>query len=148
MHILIHDNTHTYPYSPDQLRADNPQTSFPFEIPTERLTDWGVYPVTLTPRPTVTYRQNLTEATPQQVDGVWTQIWVVEDASPEEIEARTSELANSIRSERNALLTASDWTQLADAPVDDLAWATYRQSLRDITLQSGFPWTVVWPDQP
>ena len=52
------------------------------------------------------------------------------------------------RKRRNKLLSASDWTQVADAPVDKAAWATYRQALRDISAQAGFPATVVWPEQP
>lgn len=52
------------------------------------------------------------------------------------------------RKRRNKLLTASDWTQVIDAPVDQAAWATYRQALRDISAQAGFPATVVWPTQP
>jgi Phage tail assembly chaperone protein len=34
---------------------------------------------------------------------------------------------------------------LTDAPVNKAAWATYRQALRDVTAQTGFPWTVEWP---
>jgi hypothetical protein len=52
------------------------------------------------------------------------------------------------RKRRNKLLSASDWTQVADAPVDKAAWATYRQALRDISAQEGFPATVEWPTQP
>ena len=58
------------------------------------------------------------------------------------------EVAGQVRAERNDLLSASDWTQVADAPVDQAAWATYRQALRDITTQTGFPWTVTWPVAP
>jgi hypothetical protein len=56
--------------------------------------------------------------------------------------------ANAARAQRNALLAASDWTQLADAPADDLAWAVYRQELRDVPDQPGFPSIIVWPVQP
>lgn len=56
--------------------------------------------------------------------------------------------ATEIRTERNAKLTQSDWTQVADAPVDKAAWATYRQALRDIPSQAGFPNEVVWPVEP
>ena len=52
------------------------------------------------------------------------------------------------RSLRDTLLAASDWTQVADAPVDQVAWADYRKALRDITSQDGFPENVVWPAQP
>lgn len=57
-------------------------------------------------------------------------------------------MADQVRFSRNALLSATDWTQVADAPVDQAAWATYRQALRDITSQAGFPHEVVWPVKP
>lgn len=47
--------------------------------------------------------------------------------------------AEANRNERNALLAETDWTQVADAPVDAAAWATYRQALRDITTHSNWP---------
>ena len=56
--------------------------------------------------------------------------------------------AQEVRIERNAFLAQSDWTQVADAPVDQAAWAAYRQQLRDITKQSGFPNNVIWPTKP
>lgn len=56
--------------------------------------------------------------------------------------------AAEVRTERDAKLTQSDWTQVADAPVDKAAWATYRQALRDIPSQAGFPNEVTWPVEP
>jgi len=53
-----------------------------------------------------------------------------------------------VRIARNQALAASDWTQVADAPVDQAAWATYRQELRDITSQETFPNEVTWPVPP
>jgi len=53
-----------------------------------------------------------------------------------------------VRERRDLLLARSDWTQLPDAPVDAVAWATYRQGLRDITAQGGFPHDIVWPEAP
>lgn len=58
------------------------------------------------------------------------------------------QLANKIRMERNDILSGSDWTQVADAPVDQAAWAEYRQALRDIPQQAGFPHDVAWPVKP
>lgn len=58
------------------------------------------------------------------------------------------ELSFSIREQRNKLLAESDWTQVADAPVDKAAWATYRKALRDITEQDGFPGSVEFPAEP
>lgn len=55
-----------------------------------------------------------------------------------------------IRDKRDALLTGCDWTQMSDSTptAGKPAWVTYRQSLRDLTKQSGFPSNVVWPAPP
>ena len=61
------------------------------------------------------------------------------------------EQAGRVRADRNARLAACDWTQVDDAPFDNVtkaAWAAYRQALRDISSQEGFPWTVEWPAEP
>ena len=57
-------------------------------------------------------------------------------------------IAEQARAKRDALLTGSDWTQVADAPVDQAAWATYRQALRDVPAQAGFPENIDWPSVP
>jgi hypothetical protein len=62
--------------------------------------------------------------------------------------AKDAEQAKSVRQQRGEKLKDSDWTQVADAPVGQAAWATYRQALRDVTGQLGFPWTITWPTQP
>jgi len=56
--------------------------------------------------------------------------------------------AEEVRTQRDALLKDSDWTQVSDAPVDQSAWANYRQALRDLPEQEGFPQEVVWPNPP
>lgn len=63
-----------------------------------------------------------------------------------------SDLAeNYVKTNRNKLLYQSDWTQLPNSPLTtekQQEWANYRQQLRDITSQSGYPFNVVWPTQP
>ena len=81
----------------------------------------------------------------QVVDGVTTTAAEQEAAYKAQKDA---EQAKAIREQRSTKLADSDWTQVADAPVDKAIWATYRQALRDITAQSGFPWTITWPDAP
>lgn len=71
----------------------------------------------------------------------------IREMTPEEI-AALAPTADEVRAQRNALLVASDWTQVADAPVDQTAWAAYRQALRDVPDQDGFPASVVWPVAP
>lgn len=58
-----------------------------------------------------------------------------------------SRKAAEVRAERNAKITACDWRVLPDVSNSDV-WKTYRQALRDVTKQAGFPWTVTWPDAP
>jgi hypothetical protein len=58
------------------------------------------------------------------------------------------ETAASVRKQRTDKLAASDWTQLSDAPINSSVWASYRQQLRDITAQAGFPWEINWPVAP
>ena len=53
-----------------------------------------------------------------------------------------------VRQARDKLLAMSDWTQAPDSPVDQAAWAAYRQALRDIPQQAGFPRDVAWPEKP
>lgn len=61
----------------------------------------------------------------------------------------SEEQARSVRATRGALLAASDWTQLADVPqAAREAWAPYRQALRDVPSQDGFPGAAVWPEAP
>lgn len=54
----------------------------------------------------------------------------------------------ALRAERNALLPACDWTQVADAPVDAAAWAVYRQALRDLPQNTTDPFNPIWPTPP
>lgn len=59
--------------------------------------------------------------------------------------------AQALRTERNARLTACDWTQMPDAPLTSeqrTAWAVYRQALRDVPEQEGVPLEVSWPVKP
>lgn len=61
---------------------------------------------------------------------------------------KDAEQAASVRNSRTEKLKDSDWTQIADSTADKATWATYRQALRDVTGQTGFPWTITWPTQP
>jgi len=142
------DQINQYPYTVGNLRRDNPNTSFPKRVSDEMLADWGVYPVAKVDRPNVDHTQNLTEGQPALVDGQWQQTWVITDATPEEVSQRAAQQADDIRNTRNQLLSDSDWTQIADAPVNATAWATYRQALRDVTSQVGFPYDITWPNKP
>ena len=72
----------------------------------------------------------------------------VRPLTEEELQSLAIQKGQDLRTQRNASLASSDWTQLADAPVDSSAWAVYRQQLRDITKQPGFPSDLTWPVAP
>lgn len=57
-------------------------------------------------------------------------------------------LADQIRAERDKKLSDSDWTVLPDSPLNIEDWKLYRQQLRDIPQQSGFPLKMNWPPKP
>jgi len=84
----------------------------------------------------------------QDEQGRWFTKYSVSDMNQEAKDALDTTQAEAMRKQRNDKLKDSDWTQVADAPVDKAVWATYRQALRDITAQSGFPWDITWPDAP
>jgi hypothetical protein len=149
MHALIENGAVAqYPYSFWQLKAANPLTSFPDQATDEMLASFGVQRVFFSTPPEITDLQVLEENTPVLVDNYWTQVWSVRDMTAEEIQQRNDAKSAQVRDERNAKLVASDWTQVADAPVDKTAWAAYRQDLRDITAQENFPWNINWPTHP
>lgn len=58
-------------------------------------------------------------------------------------------VAAFVRTQRNTLLAQTDWTQLPDVSTEIKAkWAPYRQQLRDVTSQAGFPYNITWPTEP
>lgn len=96
----------------------------------------------------------------EQVEGKWYTKYILgpvfadtEESSAAEQEAaykamKDAEQAKSVRTSRNDKLKDCDWTQIADSTADKAVWATYRQALRDVTAQAGFPWTIDWPTMP
>jgi hypothetical protein len=105
----------------------------------------------------------------EQIDGKWYTKYVLgpvftDTAATETEPAKTAaeneaaykatkdaEQAKSVRTTRDTKLAECDWRVIKAAETAttlDAAWATYRQALRDVTTQSGFPWTITWPDAP
>lgn len=148
----INDVVIAYPYGAANLRQDNPQTSFPDTMSDELLAIWNVYPVQpVNPPDYDQYTQNLVENNPVLVDGVWQQSWSVEPATPEEILERRITAEKSVRDERDVKLAESDWVVIKSLELGQPIpqdWEAYRQSLRDIPQQPGFPFDVVWPIKP
>lgn len=86
------------------------------------------------------------------INGRVTEMTDSEKAAVDAVETALADReAMEIRIDRNSRLAACDWTQLIDCPLNSdtiRAWMNYRQDLRDITTQPGFPDNVTWPEQP
>jgi len=147
MYLRIINNEITYPYSLEQLKMDNYNTSFPSEMTETLMNEWDIYEVRQTPKP-YNYLKNVSEDTPILIDGVYYQNWIQTDASEAEINNRIQIRWEEIREIRNQYLAETDWTQLSDIPqpIKD-NWTAYRQDLRDITNQTN-PFDIVWPVKP
>lgn len=131
-----------------EFRAMFPNTGFPVQLTESIINDFGgdvVFegPQAQPSRYQVGFRDGV-----EQINGKWFTKYSVSDMDDEAKAALDAQQAKSVRDDRTNRLSESDWTQLADAPVDKTAWATYRQALRDVTTQEGFPWSVSWPVKP
>lgn len=97
MYIKLENNI-PRKYSIEQLRADNPDTSFPKDMPQELLAAWGVFPLHPTSQPSVDYTKNVVEGTPvQDVRGRWVQHWDIVDADPAQVIERQAANVQNIR---------------------------------------------------
>lgn len=121
-----------------------PNTSFGDRGPTpEWIAEEGYYVITAWKDHNAA-TEKLVSAVPHLYNGMCCIVDIVPLAE-EDLQARIETHWALIRARRNQLLSDSDWTQLADSPVNRKAWATYRQKLRDITTQSD-PSNIIWPE--
>ena len=149
-----------------QFRSEHPNTSFPRVLTPDILASFDYDPILEGPQAETTFPYEYSQrAGIQEVNGQWFTKYVagpifndytdeegvLHSAAEQEAAYKANkdqEQAKVIRDKRNRLLAACDWTQINGAPVDPTVWATYRQDLRDITAQAGFPWNITWPEQP
>jgi len=152
-----------------EVRRMHSNTSLPRVWDSNVCSALGIDPVFETPKPETTgYTQAIRNGVTQDANGNWVQAWtvvsmfseytddegVVHTVAEQEAayQARLDEeAAKSVRAQRDAQLAESDWMVIRSAETGvalDSNWATYRQALRDITAQAGFPHSVTWPDKP
>jgi hypothetical protein len=145
--------------SESEFRAMYPNTSFPQVLVNEILNSFDAVAIMEGPQavPTTPYEYSYRTGI-QEINGKWFTKYDLgpvftdnenQTAADQLAEYKTridEQLAVTIRIQRNQLLKDTDWTQVADAPVNKEAYATYRQSLRDVTQQETFPYNIVWPE--
>jgi hypothetical protein len=156
---IVNSTVEAYPYSIKQLRADNPNVSFPANMAEGKLSQWGVYPVTIDTDPSydpLTHKLQQA-AEPVLVNGAWILSKTVVPLTAEEIQDSYDAEATLVRAQRDRLLAESDWVTVkaVDQNAQDnlgiqvpQVWLDYRQALRDITSQAGFPYNITWPTAP
>jgi len=155
--------------SQGEWRRHHVNTSFPRVWTQATLDSLMLDPVFPTPQPDAgQYQTAVRDGVEQDDNGNWVERWAVRDMfadytddegvlhtkAEQEAAYQTgldATAAKSVRAERDRLLAETDWIVVMNAekgtPVPT-AWATYRQALRDITNQQGFPHTINWPTKP
>lgn len=146
MFARIENNT-VMEYPIPNINQRFPNISFPLDPKDSDLPE-GFVRVYAAENPTPGPLEKLVSLGPVQQDGRWVHGYEVAPLTQEELIERTAQKAAEVRAQRNERLAACDWTQVLDAPVSREAWADYRQALRDVTEQVGFPFDVVWPEPP
>lgn len=137
-----------YPYDMSDLRQDNPNTSFPRSMTAEQYAEWNMVAVVVDPKPSYDpiYKEISTTG-PSLVDGVWTQGWEILDRDVDDITESIEDKKTEVRAQRTRLLEETDFYGFSDVTMTS-EMSTYRQALRDVPSQEGFPTTIVWPTKP
>lgn len=146
---VVDDQVDEYPYSVEKFRADNSTVSFPNEISSNTLAMHGVFSVGYQPAPEhdpATHKV-VVSSQPSLVEGLWKLTKTVVAMTEDEVSSYETKKAAEARRLRNDKLSATDWCALSDVTMSP-EMTTYRQALRDIPQQAGFPHSITWPTKP
>jgi len=152
------------------IRKLHPNTSLPRVWTADICEFLGIDPVLEAPAPEASgeYKAVNRNGVTQDANGNWVQAYTERDmfsdyvdeegvtvtkASQEEAYTarKDAEAATAARAERDKLIASCDWMAIKafeGGTTVSTEWATYRQALRDVSAQAGFPNTIVWPTQP
>jgi hypothetical protein len=153
-----------------EIRRSMPNTSLPRVWTADICEFLGIDPVLAAPAPEASgeYKVVSRNGVTQDALGNWVEAYVERDmfadyvdeegvtvTKTEQEEAYTArkdaEAATAARAERDKLIASCDWMAIKAFEAGTgvaTEWATYRQALRDVSAQEGFPNTIVWPTQP
>jgi len=151
--------------SQGDIRKLHPNTSLPRVWDAATCDFLGVDPVLAAPAPAASgeYKMVVRDGVTQDANGNWVEAYTERDMFADYVEDnvtvtkaeqeaaytanKDAEAATAVRAERDALLAETDWMGMSDVTMP-AEWATYRQALRDVPSQDGFPHTVTWPTKP
>tara|TARA_E500000318_G_scaffold70784_1_gene65608 strand:+ start:2240 stop:2737 length:498 start_codon:yes stop_codon:yes gene_type:complete len=152
--------------SQGQIRSDNPNVSLP-KVWNDNVNETlGIDPVFASPKPEPSgdYKSVVRNGVVQDANGNWVQAWTERDMFTEYTDddgvthsvadqqaaydaSEAAKLAKSERAKRDELLKETDHYGLSDVTMS-AEMTTYRQALRDVPQQTGFPQTITWPEAP
>ena len=138
--------------SQGEIRQMYPNTSFPKTWSPELVEELGLDPVFESPAPATTiYQTAFKDGVEQDAKGNWVWKWSISEMSDEAKAAKDAEAAKGVRASRDAKLAECDWLVIKAMETGvalSTDWAAYRQALRDVPAQAGFPHNVTWPAKP
>jgi len=153
-----------------EIRRSMPNTSLPRVWTADICEFLGIDPVLAAPAPAASgeYKVVSRNGVTQDANGNWVQAYVERDmfsdytdedgtahTKAEQEEAYTArkdaEAATAARATRDGLIASCDWMAIKafeGGTTVSTEWATYRQALRDVSAQAGFPNDITWPEKP
>jgi hypothetical protein len=143
-----------YPVFEGQLEERHPDRTYPLDISGDPIPEGYVRVKPFQPAESPTeIRYKYVMAMPKLIDGEWTESYDKVERSAEELSLANESLSAQVRIDRDKLLKHSDnrirsdvWDKYTDQ--EKAEWADYRQALKDIPDQPGFPTDVEWPLEP
>lgn len=138
--------------SQGEIRSLYPNTSFPSQWSPELVEELGLDPVFESPTPSTTvYQTAYKDGVEQDAKGRWLWKWSISEMDADAKAAKDAEVAKGVRATRDRLIAETDWIVIKNLELNQNVpgvWEVYRQNLRDVPAQAGFPHSVNWPAKP
>ena len=134
-----------------EVRGLYANTSFPKTWSPELVEELGLDVVFESPTPTTTVYQTAFKDGVEQVAGKWVWKWSISEMDDDAKAAKDAEVAKGVRATRDRLIAETDWIVIKNLELNQNVpgvWEVYRQNLRDVPAQAGFPHNVTWPAKP
>ena len=135
-----------------EVRGMYPNTSFPSQWTPALVEELGLDPVFESPTPTTTrYQTAFKDGVEQDAQGRWLWKWSISEMDDETKAAKDAEAAKAVRADRDRRLAECDWVVIKNLELNQNipgVWEVYRQGLRDVPAQAGFPYDITWPSKP
>lgn len=135
-----------------EVRGMYPNTSFPSQWTPALVEELGLDQIFESPTPTTTrYQAAFKDGVEQDAQGRWLWKWSISEMDDDAKAAKDAEQAKAVRATRDGKLAECDWVVIKNLELNQNipgVWEVYRQGLRDVPAQAGFPHDITWPAKP